>query len=84
MTEWMDASILDENDPSKRDPGPDSGQRTQPPYRPDFLERATRRRSPGTGESPSGSGKLAELKASGRLRMTSSRSSCGTMARAPR
>ena len=41
MTEWMDASILDENDPAKRDPrdlyNPDSP--NQPPYTPEFLER---------------------------------------------
>ena len=42
MTEWMDASILDESDPSKRDPeldlyNPDNP--NQPPYTPEFLER---------------------------------------------
>ena len=42
MTEWMDASILDESDPTKRDPeldlyNPDNP--NQPPYTPEFLER---------------------------------------------
>ena len=42
MTEWMDASILDESDPSKRDPeldlyNPDNP--NQPPYTAEFLER---------------------------------------------
>src|SRR5258705_8073161 len=40
MTEWMDASIVDESDPSKRDPeldlyNPDNP--NQPPYTPEFL-----------------------------------------------
>ncbi len=44
MTEWMDASILDESDPTKRDPdldlyNPDNPP-NQPPYTPpEFLER---------------------------------------------
>ncbi len=42
MTEWMDASILDESDPTNRDPeldlyDPDNP--NQPPYTPEFLER---------------------------------------------
>ena len=42
MTEWLDASILDEADPSKRDPeldlyNPDNP--NQPPYSAEFLER---------------------------------------------
>jgi pimeloyl-ACP methyl ester carboxylesterase len=42
LTEWLDASILDESDPTKRDPeldlyNPDNP--NQPPYSPEFLER---------------------------------------------
>ncbi|MDQ1305832.1 MAG: hypothetical protein QG671_1664 [Actinomycetota bacterium] len=42
LTEWLDASILDESDPSRRDPeldlyNPDNP--NQPPYRPAFLAR---------------------------------------------
>ncbi len=42
LTEWLDASILDESDPGKRDPeldlyNPDNP--NQPPYTPEFLER---------------------------------------------
>ena len=42
LTEWLDASILDESDPSKRDPeldlyNPDNP--NQPPYSAEFLER---------------------------------------------
>ena len=42
LTEWLDASILDESDPSKRDPeldlyNPDNP--NQPPYTEEFLER---------------------------------------------
>ena len=42
LTEWMDPSILDENDPDKRDPeldlyNPDNP--NQPPYSAEFLER---------------------------------------------
>ena len=42
LTEWLDASILDESDPTKRDPqldlyNPDNP--NQPPYSADFLER---------------------------------------------
>ena len=42
LTEWLDASILDESDPSKRDPeldlyNPDNP--NQPPYSTEFLER---------------------------------------------
>ena len=70
MTEWMDASILDENDPSKRDPeldlyNPDNP--NQPPYTTDFLQRyheaqvARNRRITKWVKD-----KLAELKAAGR------------------
>lgn len=42
LTEWMDPSILDESDPTKRDPeldiyNPDNP--NQPPYTPEFIER---------------------------------------------
>lgn len=42
LTEWLDASILDESDPSRRDPeldlyNPDNP--NQPPYTPEFLAR---------------------------------------------
>ena len=42
LTEWLDASILDESDPTKRDPeldlyNPDNP--NQPPYTAEFLER---------------------------------------------
>jgi pimeloyl-ACP methyl ester carboxylesterase len=42
LTEWLDASILDESDPTKRDPeldlyNPDNP--NQPPYSPEFLAR---------------------------------------------
>lgn len=42
MTEWLDASILDEQEPTKRDPeldlyNPDNP--NQPPYTPEFLNR---------------------------------------------
>ncbi len=70
MTEWMDASILDETDPTKRDPeldlyNPDNP--NQPPYTPEFLERyrqaqiARNRRITKWVKD-----KLAELKAAGR------------------
>ncbi|MFW0793439.1 alpha/beta hydrolase [Gordonia sp. CPCC 205515] len=42
LTEWMDPSILDENDPSKRDPELDiynPNNPNQAPYTPEFLER---------------------------------------------
>lgn len=42
MTEWMDASILDENDPTQRDPELDlydPNNPNQPPYSAQFLER---------------------------------------------
>ncbi len=70
MTEWMDASILDETDPTQRDPeldlyNPDNP--NQPPYAPEFLERyhqaqiaRNRRITKWVKE------KLAELKAAGR------------------
>ena len=70
MTEWMDASILDESDPTKRDPeldlyNPDNP--NQPPYTPEFLDRyrqaqidRNRRITKWVKE------KLAELKAAGR------------------
>jgi len=42
LTEWLDASILDESEPTRRDPeldlyNPDNP--NQPPYTPEFLER---------------------------------------------
>src|SRR5689334_20948576 len=70
LTEWLDASILDESDPTKRDPeldlyNPDNP--NQPPYTPEFLERyhdaqiaRNRRITKWVKE------KLAEIKASGR------------------
>ena len=70
MTEWLDASILDESDPSKRDPeldlyNPDNP--NQPPYTAEFLERyreaqiaRNRRITKWVKE------KLAELKGAGR------------------
>ncbi|MBL8630389.1 MAG: alpha/beta fold hydrolase [Rhodospirillaceae bacterium] len=42
LTEWLDASILDENDPTKRDPELDlynPANVNQPPYTPAFLEK---------------------------------------------
>jgi diadenosine tetraphosphatase ApaH/serine/threonine PP2A family protein phosphatase/dienelactone hydrolase len=42
MTEWLDASILDESDPSRRDPELDlydPANPNQPPYTAEFLER---------------------------------------------
>jgi pimeloyl-ACP methyl ester carboxylesterase len=42
LTEWMDASILDEQDPARRDPELDlynSENPNQPPYSPEFLAR---------------------------------------------
>jgi pimeloyl-ACP methyl ester carboxylesterase len=42
LTEWMDASILDERDPSRRDPGLDlynADNPNQPPYSAEFLAR---------------------------------------------
>jgi pimeloyl-ACP methyl ester carboxylesterase len=70
LTEWIDPSILDESDPSKRDPeldlyNPDNP--NQPPYSADFLERfreaqiARNRRITAWVK-----GKLAKLKAEGR------------------
>lgn len=40
LTQWMDASILDEADPDKRDPSLDLyGEEAKPPYSAEFLER---------------------------------------------
>jgi pimeloyl-ACP methyl ester carboxylesterase len=70
LTEWLDASILDESDPTKRDPeldlyNPDNP--NQPPYSAEFLERyrqaqidRNRRITAWVKE------KLAELRAAGR------------------
>jgi len=70
LTEWLDASILDESDPSRRDPeldlyNPDNP--NQPPYTPEFLQRyrqaqidRNRRITKWVKE------KLAELQAQGR------------------
>ena len=69
LTEWLDASILDESDPTKRDPeldlyNPDNP--NQPPYSEEFLARyrqaqidRNRRITAWVKE------KLAELKAAG-------------------
>ena len=80
MTEWLDASILDESDPSKRDPeldlyNPDNP--NQPPYSAEFLERyraaqidRNRRITKWVKD------KLAELRPQTAAPTTSSRSSC--------
>ncbi|MFN8070332.1 MAG: alpha/beta fold hydrolase [Mycobacterium sp.] len=70
LTEWLDASILDESDPGKRDPELDlynPENPNQPPYTPEFLERyrqaqidRNRRITKWVKE------KLAELEAAGR------------------
>ena len=70
LTEWLDASILDESDPTKRDPeldlyNPDNP--NQPPYTPEFLRRyrqaqIDRNRRITTWVKD----KLAELRAAGR------------------
>lgn len=42
LTEWLDASIRDESDPSDRDPELDlynPANPNQPPYSPEFLDR---------------------------------------------
>lgn len=70
FTEWVDASVLDENDPRKRDPELDiynPNNANQPPYSEAFLERyraaqiARNRRITGWVK-----GKLQELKDNGR------------------
>jgi pimeloyl-ACP methyl ester carboxylesterase len=70
LTEWLDASILDESDPTKRDPELDlynNGNPNQPPYSEEFLARYRQaqidrnRRITGWVKE-----KLAELKAAGR------------------
>ena len=58
MTEWLDASILDESDPTKRDPeldlyNPDNP--NQPPYSRSSSPGTGRRRSTATAASPHGS-----------------------------
>ena len=58
MTEWLDASILDEADPSKRDPeldlyNPDNP--NQPPYTAEFLDRYRKAQIARNRRSPSGS-----------------------------
>ncbi len=70
LTEWLDASILDESDPGNRDPELDlynPENPNQPPYTPEFLERyrqaqidRNRRITKWVKE------KLAELEAAGR------------------
>lgn len=79
LTEWLDASILDESDPTDRDPeldlyNPDNP--NQPPYTPEFLERyraaqiaRNRRITAWVKDNWPSSGRVAG-------RMTSSRSSC--------
>lgn len=70
LTEWLDASILDESDPTTKDPELDlynPGNPNQPPYTPEFLERyrqaqiARNRRITKWVKA-----KLAELEAQGR------------------
>ena len=68
LTEWMDASILDEQDPDRRDPTLDIyGNEAMPPYSAEFLERyraaqiARNRRITAWVKQ-----KLASLRASGR------------------
>ncbi|MCH9732461.1 MAG: alpha/beta hydrolase [Actinomycetia bacterium] len=70
MTEWLDASILDEGDPGKRDPELDlydPENPNQPPYTPEFLERYRQAQIARNRHITAWvKGKLAELKASGR------------------
>lgn len=68
LTEWIDASILDEHDPEKRDPSLDLyGAEVRPPYSAEFIERyraaqvARNRRITAWVKD-----KLASLRASGR------------------
>jgi len=69
LTEWLDASILDESDPTRRDPELDlynPGNPNQPPYSAEFLDRyrqaqITRNRRITTWVKA----KLAELEAAG-------------------
>jgi len=70
LTEWMDASILDESDPSRRDPELDlydPANPNQPPYTEEFVQRyraaqiARNRRITAWVK-----GKLAQVRASGR------------------
>lgn len=70
LTEWLDASILDESDPSTRDTeldlyNPDNP--NQPPYRADFLERYRQAQIERNRRITNWvKAKLADLKAAGR------------------
>jgi pimeloyl-ACP methyl ester carboxylesterase len=70
MTEWLDPSILDESDPTKRDPeldlyNPDNP--NQPPYTPEFLGRFRQAQIDRNRRITAWvKDKLAELKAAGR------------------
>ena len=70
LTEWLDASILDESDPTKRDPEldlyhPDNP--NQPPYSEEFLARYRRAQIDRNRRITTWvKAKLAELKAAGR------------------
>ena len=70
LTEWLDASILDENDPSKRDPELDlynPHNPNQPPYSAEFLERYRQAQIDRNRRITAWvKGKLAELAAEGR------------------
>ena len=70
LTEWLDASILDETDPSKRDPELDlydPNNPNQPPYSEDFLVRYRQAQIDRNRRITKWvKAKLAELKAAGR------------------
>ena len=70
MTEWLDASILDESDPTKRDPELDlydPRNPNQPPYSEDFLARYRQAQIDRNRRITAWvKGKLAELEASRR------------------
>ena len=68
LTEWLDASILDESDPTKRDPeldlyNPDNP--NQPPYSAEFLARYRQAQIDRNRRITAWVGKLAELRAAG-------------------
>lgn len=79
LTEWLDASILDESDPTKRDPELDlydSDNPNQPPYSQEFLDRYRQAQIERNRRITAWvKAKLAELKAAGRP-TTNSGSSC--------
>lgn len=70
LTEWLDASILDESDPTKRDPELDlynADNPNQPPYSQEFLDRYRRAQIDRNRRITAWvKDKLAELKAAGR------------------